>query len=150
MEQSTIIGCVIIKRGLVLLLDRQQSAQVELPGGRQKPGENPVETLRRKIQEELGCQINVGNQIGAFDANERGKPVRYEWYLGELPKGTVLKKGDPQKFAMFFYTPAHELHRIGHPSPALRTLVAEIAAGHVRLRAERDAEMRSERLVERF
>lgn len=150
MEQSTIIGCVIIKRGLVLLLDRQQSAQVELPGGRQKPGENPVETLKRKIQEELGCQITVGNQLGAFDANERGRPVRYEWYLGTVPEDAILRKRDPAKFAMFFYTPAHELHRITHPSPALRTLVAEIAAGHIQLPVERDAEMRPERSVERF
>jgi len=35
----------------------------EFPGGKIEPGESAREALRREIDEELNCQIDVGSQI---------------------------------------------------------------------------------------
>ena len=39
----------------------------ELPGGKVEPGEDPVEALHREIAEELGVEIELGEQLGGPD-----------------------------------------------------------------------------------
>ncbi len=68
MKRVDVVGAVIWNEaGEVLCALR--SAQMampglwEFPGGKIEPGEDPRETLRREIAEELGCVIEVGGQV---------------------------------------------------------------------------------------
>ena len=56
--------------GTVLITQRPQDAMLggmwEFPGGKQEPGENLEECLKREILEELACRIEVHQPVGIF------------------------------------------------------------------------------------
>lgn len=63
------VKAVIIREGQVLLTVNQDpwGEFLLLPGGGQEFGESMVEALQRECREELGCEIVVGDLIGARD-----------------------------------------------------------------------------------
>lgn len=63
------VKAVIIHEGAVLLtVNRDQWGEfLLLPGGGQRFGEDMVEALHRECREELGCEVLVGDLIGARD-----------------------------------------------------------------------------------
>lgn len=59
------VACALIERdGTVLIAQRPAhkhlGGQWEFPGGKIEPGESPAAALRREIEEELRCRIEVG------------------------------------------------------------------------------------------
>jgi 8-oxo-dGTP diphosphatase len=47
----------------------------ELPGGKLEPGEDPVDGLRRELQEELAVTVEVGEELVAPGSAGRGWPL---------------------------------------------------------------------------
>ena len=47
----------------------------ELPGGKVEPGEDPVDALRRELVEELGVEVDVGEELPGPDADQPGWPL---------------------------------------------------------------------------
>ena len=47
----------------------------ELPGGKVEPGEDPVSALRRELAEELGVEIEVGEELPGPDGADGGWPL---------------------------------------------------------------------------
>lgn len=62
-----VVGAVIIERGKILCAQRGRNMSLpllwEFPGGKINDGESPKEALQREIQEEILCEIEVGDQI---------------------------------------------------------------------------------------
>jgi 8-oxo-dGTP diphosphatase len=58
---------IILQRGQVLICQRHRSdrygLQWEFPGGKVKDGESLEESLRRELQEELGIDAKVGEEV---------------------------------------------------------------------------------------
>lgn len=62
-----VVGAVIIENGKILCAQRGEgkilSLKWEFPGGKIEEGESPQEALRREIEEEILCKIEIGEQI---------------------------------------------------------------------------------------
>lgn len=60
-------GAAILRDGKILCARRPEGKNLagkwEFPGGKLEPGEDHREALAREIREELGCEVEVGDQI---------------------------------------------------------------------------------------
>ena len=72
-------GKILILRESAKYKDSTNTGKYDVPGGRLKPGENLIETLKREIKEETGLEINVGRP---FAVNE-WKPLKNneQWHI---------------------------------------------------------------------
>ncbi|RYC01527.1 (deoxy)nucleoside triphosphate pyrophosphohydrolase [Nocardioides ganghwensis] len=62
-----VVGAVIVRDGLVYCVQRGPGGSLpgmwEFPGGKIEPGEDEITALSREIQEELLCEVKVGNKV---------------------------------------------------------------------------------------
>ncbi|OWA34256.1 8-oxo-dGTP diphosphatase MutT [Saccharibacillus sp. O16] len=62
-----VVGAVIVENGKILCAQRgdtqAQPYKWEFPGGKIEKGETPQEALKREIQEEMNCKVEVGALI---------------------------------------------------------------------------------------
>jgi 8-oxo-dGTP diphosphatase len=67
-EVVVVVAGAIVADGRVLAARRTRPAELagrwELPGGKAEPGESEGAALRRELREELGVEVDVGEQIG--------------------------------------------------------------------------------------
>jgi mutator protein MutT len=66
---------------ILLTSDRDRPNRWELPGGRISKGQQPKETLKRELKEELGIKLNEAHLLEAFawtpDKDSKGDPGSY-------------------------------------------------------------------------
>lgn len=89
----TVAAVIADARGRVLLVRKRGSHYFIQPGGKCEPGEAPLATLARELEEELGVALVAGSarRLGEFEAaavNEPGLRVRADAYA-------VSVQGDP-------------------------------------------------------
>jgi 8-oxo-dGTP diphosphatase len=61
-----VVGAVIVNEGAVLCAQRGPGALAgmwEFPGGKIEPGESARDALAREIDEELQCEVKVGDEV---------------------------------------------------------------------------------------
>lgn len=67
MKRVTVVGAAIVKDGKVLCAQRDENRSLankwEFPGGKVEPYESPAEALCREVDEELLCQIEIGEEV---------------------------------------------------------------------------------------
>jgi 8-oxo-dGTP diphosphatase len=92
--QLEVVGAVIIRDGLILCArrgpDGNQAGLWEFPGGKVEARETPAQALVREIGEELGCQINVGDQIAESRHEYDSAVVRLTTFASTLVSGTPV------------------------------------------------------------
>lgn len=137
MRQVDVVGAVIQNdAGEVLCARRSpqmsQGGLWEFPGGKIEPGESPAESLRREIREELGCEIDVGEQVADVIHPYPNLTVRLITYRARLAGGAPT----PKEHAELRWLPVSALHRLDWAPadlPTVRRLQGNQAANDSRV-----------------
>jgi len=62
----------------------------EFLGGKVDAGENPKQAIKREFFEEMGVDVEVGEQVAVVDFSHRDCPVRLEAYEIFMPEVTTV------------------------------------------------------------
>lgn len=97
MKEVEVVGAVIYDQqaGYLCALrgkNMSQGGLWEFPGGKVERGEEPKEALKREIEEELGCAIEVGDHIATTVHDYPHLRVKLHTYQARLSKGIPIAK----------------------------------------------------------
>ena len=89
MNLTTYVAAALILRGDRILIAQRETLLWEFPGGKIETGEDPRDTVRRELQEELGLQVEVGPVFDVIHHAYPPRTVTMLLYLCGLPGGQV-------------------------------------------------------------
>jgi 8-oxo-dGTP pyrophosphatase MutT (NUDIX family) len=105
------VKCVLTDRDHVLLVRHTYGPRGwDLPGGTVEPGEDPAQTARREIEEELGVLIDDWQGLGEIDNTLEHRRDHLHCFAAELPAPEL--RLDPGEIQTARWFPIGEL-----PSP---------------------------------
>lgn len=83
--EVTGVKCVLTDGDRVLLVRHTYGPRGwDLPGGTTKPGEDPAETARREMEEELGVTVERWSELGEIDHTLGRRRDRLHCFAAEL------------------------------------------------------------------
>jgi 8-oxo-dGTP diphosphatase len=89
-----VVAAVIEKDGKLLVCQRTRHQTMplkwEFPGGKIEEGEQPRDALRRELEEELGIEARIGDEIARVRHNyPNGSTVELRFYIVREYKGEI-------------------------------------------------------------
>ncbi len=92
-----VAAALILRKGEVLLAKRHrddaQGGLWEFPGGALEPGESLRECLAREIEEELGIQVEVGDEVAAIPYDYGDFVVHLYLFRARIARGEPVPLG---------------------------------------------------------
>lgn len=132
-EPIDVSAGLIVRNGLVLACkrrpDQTHANRWEFPGGKQEPGETAAACLRRELQEELGIDADVGEEVWRTEHRYgSAEPVRLIFLKVPAFRGTL----DNRVFAEIRWVELADLAQLDFLE-ADRELIERLANGHIAL-----------------
>jgi 8-oxo-dGTP diphosphatase len=89
-----VVAAIILKDGKILVCQRTRHQVMplkwEFPGGKIETGEQPRDALRRELDEELGIDATVGEEVARIQHNYKGgRSVELRFYLVKEYSGEI-------------------------------------------------------------
>ena len=89
-----VVAALIVQDGKVLICQRTRHQTMplkwEFPGGKVEPNEQPVDALRRELEEELGIRAQIGPQAAVIRHTYKdGTAVELRFYLVTQFEGEI-------------------------------------------------------------
>ncbi len=126
-----VVAALIVKGGKVLVCQRTRYQTMplkwEFPGGKIEKGEQPRDALRRELDEELGIQACIGEEVARIRHDyKNGGTVELRFYVVHEYRGTLENRifRDVQ-WAKRSQLPAYDFLEADEP------LVRDLASGKV-------------------
>ena len=89
-RRTIVRGIVVDQAGNVAVFNKRNANEYKLPGGVVKTGENVEETFLKEIKREIGCEIEIIEDIGIVEEHMGQDDIVQETYVYV---GRVLEKG---------------------------------------------------------
>lgn len=84
MKLIEVAAGLVFRQGQLLIAQRPADAHLgglwEFPGGKREPAESFEECLRRELMEELGIEVEVGDEIESLTHEYPGKAVHLRFF----------------------------------------------------------------------
>lgn len=126
-----VAAALIFRDGQVLICQRTRYQTMplkwEFPGGKIEQGEQPIDALRRELEEELGIDARIGDEVARIRHNYKGgSSVQLRFFL------VNHFEGEPENriFRDIQWVPLTDLERFDFLEADLE-LVRDLAAGKV-------------------
>lgn len=92
-----VVAAIIVKDGKVLVCQRTRHQTMplkwEFPGGKIEEGEQPRDALRRELEEELGVEANIGEEVSRIRHEyKNGGSVELRFFVVHEYKGELENK----------------------------------------------------------
>ncbi|MBV8476457.1 MAG: (deoxy)nucleoside triphosphate pyrophosphohydrolase [Acidobacteria bacterium] len=89
-----VVAALIMKQGKILVCQRTRHQTMplrwEFPGGKIEPGEQPRDALHRELEEELGIDARIGEEVARIEHKYKdGGTVELRFYLVDQYKGEI-------------------------------------------------------------
>lgn len=116
--EQNVVAAVLIDGDQILTGQRQThrvgGGYYEFPGGKIDPGETPRQALKREVEEELGDEVVLGQQIPApTDYEYSYAKIHIQFFCGRLQTNnlqheahTKFRWGTPEELADLKWLPA--------------------------------------------
>ena len=126
-----VAAALIVRRRRILVCQRTRHQPMplkwEFPGGKIEEGEQPRDALRRELEEELGIDAKIGDEVARIQHRYKsGGAVELRFYLVREYKGEI----ENRIFRDVQWAKRSELPKYDFLDADL-TLVRDIAAGKV-------------------
>lgn len=126
-----VVAALIVKDGKVLVCQRTRHQTMplkwEFPGGKVEPNEEPVDALRRELEEELGIRAQIGPQSAVIRHTYKdGAAVELRFHLVTQFEGEI----ENRIFREVRWTSPEELPTYDFLEADI-TLVKDIAQGKI-------------------
>ena len=101
-----IVRAHVVQSGRILLALRRGTPreQWSTVGGWSKPGESPVDTLRREVREELGIEVEECRRLPDRQTTWDGKPMRVAVFAVTAWQGSVRNKATDEHSVIAWFT----------------------------------------------
>lgn len=124
MKDVHVVAAIIHFDGRILAAKRlaggPSGLKWEFPGGKVEPGEEPRAALRREILEELGLDVIVEDEIGAFVTDLGGLRIRLDCFHCRANRTSVALAAHSEAI---WRTPS-ELNNLDWALPDIPALIA--------------------------
>ena len=89
-----VVAALIFRGGKILVCQRTRHQVMplkwEFPGGKIEPGEQPRDALRRELEEELGIDAKIGDEVARLTHNYKGGgAVELRFYVVNEYQGEI-------------------------------------------------------------
>jgi 8-oxo-dGTP diphosphatase len=126
-----VVAALIVQDGKVLICQRTRHQPMplkwEFPGGKIETGEQPRDALRRELEEELGINASIGDEVARIRHTYRsGNAVELRFYVIHQFEGEI----ENRIFRDVIWASRKDLPKYDFLEADLN-LVKEIAAGEI-------------------
>ncbi|WP_413678726.1 8-oxo-dGTP diphosphatase MutT [Prochlorococcus sp. MIT 0916] len=129
------IALVFNSNGDLIIDQRLESSSMggmwEFPGGKKESNESIEDTIKREVREELGIEVQVGNQLLSFDHSYSHRKLQFEVYLCKL------KSGNPKPLASQKILWVAPIRLLDFPFPSANSKIISALLEYLGIECER-------------
>lgn len=107
---TELAGNIVVQKGRILLLYREDEGHWEVPGGKVEESESPTEAAKREAKEEIGVEVKLDKPFFSGEFQHEDRIFLWHAYLSEIVEGDPIIQ--EEKFSKLEWFKGPELEGI--------------------------------------